>query len=91
MVQSASQLLPDPVAEESEEYDEGVHLTCNCRPPRETYLALCGAEVDGEDVCDSDDASDDCVMCAYVEDNNLPCPLPNCHYGKRRRFFIRRR
>lgn len=70
MTQTIDEVQPDLV--EDDEYDP-IHLTC-CSGD----VALCGLDITEHDWVFASHDSDDCVMCAYVWDNDLPCPVPGC-------------
>lgn len=50
------------------------HLVC-CS----TEIAMCGEDVSGDNWTDGEGETP-CPLCAWVEDANLPCPVPGCPY-----------
>jgi hypothetical protein len=50
-----------------------IHLFC-C----DEDIAMCGADLTDQDVQERDDDTPVCPMCALVEDEGLPCPVPEC-------------
>ena len=50
-----------------------IHLFC-C----DEDIAMCGANLKEEDEQERDDDTPVCPMCALVEDEGLPCPVPGC-------------
>lgn len=70
MTQAVDLVQPDLV----EDDDDEVHLTC-C----DDNVAMCGLNLEQHDWIWDSGEDDDCVMCAYVCDNNLPCPVPGCN------------
>ena len=77
MTQVVEQVQPDLVEDDK---FEPVHLVC-CDPD----IAICGEPVPDETTdWVADWAEDeDCVMCAYMCDNGLPCSIPGCPGGDR--------
>ena len=69
MTQAVDLVQPDLVEDE----DEPVHLYC-C----DVNIAMCGLNLEAHDFVFDSVAEEDCVMCAYVSDNGLPCPVPGC-------------
>jgi hypothetical protein len=50
-----------------------IHLFC-C----DEDIAMCGAGLKGEEKQERDDDTPVCPLCALVEDEGLPCPVPGC-------------
>lgn len=61
--------LPDSDVDSEEE--TRIHLTC-CNDD----IAMCGVNVSGDEW--DHDGKFLCPTCAYMDNENLPCPVPGC-------------
>lgn len=70
MTQVVDEVQPDLVEEDN---DEPIHLVC-C----DENVAMCGLSLQDHEWITDQSEDKDCVMCAYVSDNGLKCPVPGC-------------
>lgn len=69
MIQTIDLVQPDLVDGDN----DPIHLTC-CSGD----VALCGENLEDHEWVWDTSEDQDCVMCAYICDNDLPCPVPGC-------------
>lgn len=73
---TATTTRPAPTPATTPSDDRVPHLVC-CHDD----IAMCGTDVSGENWVDEEDPADNCKLCAYIDDEGLPCPLPDCTGG----------
>lgn len=72
----AALTLPEVRPDQPVDDDDGVkHLSC-C----DEDVALCGLDISDYEFNDDDDVPI-CPLCAYVDDEGLPCPVPGCPHN----------